>query len=61
MRDTVVLIEQFRLGPMAANHPTPWKIEIIAGILEKNESPNELAFRETTEETGGSLSEVVRV
>ena len=61
IRDTVVLIEQFRPGPMAANHPSPWIIEIVAGILEKNESPNELAFRETTEETGGSLSEVVPV
>jgi ADP-ribose pyrophosphatase len=36
-------------------------IEIVAGILEKNGSQNELAFRETTEETGGSLSEVVPV
>jgi nudix-type nucleoside diphosphatase (YffH/AdpP family) len=61
IRDTVVLIEQFRPGPMAVNHPSPWMIEIVAGILEKNESPNELSYREPTEETGGSLSEVVPV
>jgi ADP-ribose pyrophosphatase len=61
IRDTVVLIEQFRPGPMAANRPSPWTIEIVAGILEKDELPDELAYRETIEETGGSLSEVIPI
>ena len=59
--DTVVLIEQFRPGPMADKKGSPWMIEIVAGILEYNESPNELACRETVEETGGILSELVPI
>ena len=60
-RDTVVLIEQFRPGPMAAKDPSPWTVEIVAGIIEKNESPRELAYRETLEETGGILLDIVPI
>lgn len=59
--DSVVLIEQFRPGPMAANHTNPWMIEIVAGILEPNETPIELAYRETEEETGGQLDDVIPI
>lgn len=61
IKDVVVLIEQFRPGPMAADNASPWMIEIVAGILEENETPDELAYRETTEETGGKLTEVVPI
>ena len=59
--DTVVLIEQFRPGPMANQKGSPWMIEIVAGILDYNETPNELACRETVEETGGNLSELMPI
>ena len=55
IRDEVVLIEQFRPGPMAAGHSNPWTVEIVAGILEEGETPEALAHRETEEETGGTL------
>ena len=61
VRDEVALIEQFRPGPMAAGHNRPWTIEIVAGILEGHESPEELALRETEEETGGTLSELAHI
>ncbi len=49
--DRVVLIEQFRPG--ALNHPrNPWLIEIVAGILEPNESPTDVVMREAPEEAG---------
>jgi ADP-ribose pyrophosphatase len=49
--DQVVLIEQFRPGAIA--HPTnPWLIEIVAGVLDQNEKPDELAIREAKEEAG---------
>jgi ADP-ribose pyrophosphatase len=61
IEDTVVLIEQFRPGPMAANFQSPWMVEIVAGILESGETPEALAYRETTEETGGQLNEVIPI
>lgn len=49
--DKVLLIEQFRPG--ALEDPTsPWLIEIPAGVIDENESPNDVAHREMIEETG---------
>lgn len=50
-RDEVVLIEQFRVGAMnkVAN---PWLIEMVAGLIDKDESPEEVAHREAEEEAG---------
>lgn len=47
--DRVVLIEQFRAGAMA-NPQSPWLIEIVAGILDGDERPDDVAFREAKEE-----------
>ena len=47
--DQVVLIEQFRVATMA-NPPSPWVIEIIAGCIEPNEKPEQVAYREANEE-----------
>ncbi len=49
--DYVVLIEQFRTGALS-NPQSPWLIEIVAGIIEPNESPKEVAARESLEEAG---------
>lgn len=47
--DSIVLIEQFRLG--AINNPdTPWQLEIIAGMFGKQEQAIEVAIREAKEE-----------
>ena len=48
--DHVVLIEQFRIG---ATHHTdhPWLLEIVSGLLLKNEIVESAAQRETNEET----------
>ena len=51
-RDTVVLIEQFRTGMMAAGAGHPWMVEIVAGIIESGETPEDVARRETLEESG---------
>jgi ADP-ribose pyrophosphatase len=47
----VVLIEQFRVGALGQN-PTPWLIEIVAGIMDKThaESHEDLIRREMHEE-----------
>ncbi|OOF35919.1 ADP-ribose diphosphatase [Rodentibacter heidelbergensis] len=55
--DTVVLVEQVRIG--AAYHPeskrSPWLLELIAGMVEKGERPEEVALRESEEEAGVSV------
>ncbi len=55
------MIEQFRPGPMAAGAQNSWMIEVIAGILEPNEIPENLATRETFEETGGELTDILPI
>lgn len=51
IRDEVVLIEQFRCGALVAGEPA-WMIEIVAGLAEEGEDAEEVARRETLEETG---------
>ena len=52
--DSVILVEQVRIG--AAYHPeshrSPWLFELIAGMVEKGEKPEEVALRESEEEAG---------
>ncbi len=49
--DQVVLIEQFRAGAVKTMQQ-PWMKEIVAGIIEYNELPEDVAKRESTEEAG---------
>ncbi|MES2142118.1 MAG: NUDIX domain-containing protein [Pseudomonadota bacterium] len=50
-RDRLVLIEQFRAG-IATKTENPWIIEIVAGVIDHEESFEQVAHRETQEETG---------
>ncbi|AOE63532.1 NUDIX domain-containing protein [Pseudomonas corrugata] len=50
-RDEVVLIEQFRVGAMGKT-PNPWLVELVAGLIDKDEQPEEVAHREAQEEAG---------
>ncbi|ENX5421109.1 ADP-ribose diphosphatase [Proteus mirabilis] len=50
-RDEVVLIEQIRI-PAYEISQTPWLLEVIAGMVEEGESPEEVVRREATEEAG---------
>lgn len=52
--DTVVLIEQFRIGAHAAGLD-PWLVEIVAGIIEDGENAEELVHREASEEANCRL------
>ena len=48
-RDSVVLIEQFRVAALFAGR-SPWQIEGVAGLLDSDETPAEVARREIREE-----------
>lgn len=56
-RDCVVLIEQFRVGALDKSL-NPWLIELVAGLIDKDEQPEEVARREAVEEAGLELAEL---
>ncbi len=47
----VLLLEQFRVGPMVRG-ADPWLTEIVAGMIDAGETPEEAARREALEEAG---------
>lgn len=46
---TVVLVEQFR-APVMGKKQSPWLIELVAGMNEEGECPEDVATREAKEE-----------
>jgi ADP-ribose pyrophosphatase len=58
--DKVVLIEQFRAGVMAAGE-YPWITEIVAGIIDGNEAPEDTVRREAFEEAGCNITELQKI
>ncbi|WP_404298316.1 NUDIX domain-containing protein [Halomonas sp.] len=59
-RDAVVLVEQFRAG--ALDDPvSPWKLEVVAGLVERGESPAEVARRESLEEANALVGELIEL
>ncbi len=53
-RESVVLVEQFRLPALLAGS-SPWQLETAAGLIDSGETPAAVAIRETQEETGLAL------
>jgi ADP-ribose pyrophosphatase len=60
VRDEIVLIKQFRVGPWQA-HDDPWVVETVAGIVENGEAAEDVARRESIEECGCALTGLHRV
>ena len=58
--DKVVLIEQFRIGAIK-DKADPWLTEIVAGAVEAGESPEAVAYRESMEEAGCMIRELLRI
>lgn len=52
VRDRVLLVEQFRTGPLGRGDPLPWQLEAIAGRIDPGETPEGAARREALEEAG---------
>jgi len=59
-RDKVVLVEQFR-APAVDAPGGPWLIETVAGIIEAGETPEDVARRETAEETSLAVGALERI
>ena len=54
LRDEVVLIEQFRVGALGKK-TSPWLLELVAGLIEEGEQPEQVAHREALEEADLTL------
>lgn len=59
-RDAVALVEQVRVGVIGSesaqqNGCSPWLLELVAGVIERDESPRQVAVREAMEEAGTAL------
>lgn len=49
------LIEQFRIG--AIDDPlSPWQLEVVAGLVEDGDTPEQTVIREAQEEAGAHIS-----
>lgn len=64
VKDVVVLIEQFRVGAIAKGSEaggSPWLLELVAGIVEPGETAEDVARRESVEEAGAQISDIVPI
>jgi len=59
-RDQVVMIRQFRAGAYAAGRH-PWVWETVAGIIEENETAEQMVRREVVEEAGLEVGELLPI
>lgn len=59
-RDRLVLLQQFRIGALAAEGG-PWLFEFVAGMIGAGETEQEVAAREAEEEAGCRLLDLVPI
>ncbi|ENC7031110.1 ADP-ribose diphosphatase [Vibrio cholerae] len=59
IRDQVVIIEQIRVG--ALEHAQPWQLEIVAGVIDTDESAEQVVRREAVEEAGLTVGRIEKI
>ncbi len=60
VNDLILQVEQIRVGSF--EHPdSPWIAELVAGIIDKEESPEEVARREAEEEAGIEIGQIEKI
>lgn len=57
LQQKFALIEQFRIGALD-DADSPWQLEIIAGVLDGDESPESCIRRESLEESGCEIQQL---
>lgn len=63
VRDEVALVEQFRVGVLGSgiakqDNFSPWIMELVAGLIDKEEAVDEVARRESLEEAGAVVEQL---
>lgn len=59
-RDAIGLVEQFRAGALNSEFG-PWCLEVVAGMVEVNETPEAVMRRELVEEAGIDTAELIHI
>lgn len=54
----IIFVEQFRYPIYTKDQQDAWVLELVAGVIEKNSSPEDTIIREIMEETGYKVSRV---
>ncbi|CAH0541350.1 ADP-ribose diphosphatase [Vibrio marisflavi] len=57
--DQVVIVEQIRVG--ALEDGTPWQFEIVAGVIDTEETSEQVAIREAKEEAGIDIGQLKKI
>ena len=60
IRKEIILIQQFRAGVLS-KYDEKYLYEIVAGIIDKNEKPEDTARRECLEETGCEVKKILPI
>lgn len=58
--DKMVLVEQFRIGTLGLTS-NPWLLELVAGIIDKDETETQVAIREAKEEAGLTILDLIPI
>lgn len=59
-KDLIALVEQFRIGALESEY-SPWCLEVVAGMVEEGESPEDVIRRELHEEAGIAEAELQHI
>lgn len=54
------LVEQFRLGAIDEEQG-PWQYEVVAGMMNREDKPQQVAVRELQEETGVAVEKLIPI
>jgi len=60
LKKEIILIQQFRAGTLS-RYDEDYLYEIVAGIIDENESPEKTAKRECLEETGCKVNKITKI
>jgi len=60
IKKEIILIQQFRAGVLS-RYDNDYLYEIVAGIIDENEKPEETAKRECLEETGCEVKKIIPI
>lgn len=61
VRDRILLVEQFRMGPWRRGARFPWMLEPVAGRIDPGETPEACIRREAMEEAGLTLDRLIPI
>lgn len=59
-RHSIGLVEQFRAGAQNDQHG-PWQYEVVAGMIEPGQTPEQVAAKELQEEAGISVDQLLPI